>query len=134
MYMQEVLEQICRKRKLENPKDWALLSDDLSILVPLDRTVASLEGNLRLVLIQREDLPTHGFAVDGDRRTARSVDPNGMSRIMPFFGATTEHIIHSASIFKGVSEPQPKNKAVDANFDVYKVGAKSQAIIKDSQC
>ena len=77
MYMQEVLEQICRKRKIDNPKDWALLSDDFKILVPLDRTVASLEGNLRLVLIQREMLPLHGFAVDGDKRTARSIDPNG---------------------------------------------------------
>ena len=77
MYMQEVLEVICRKRKIDNPKDWALLSDDLKILVPLDRTVASLEGNLKLVLIQRELLPQYGFAIDGDKRTARSIDPNG---------------------------------------------------------
>lgn len=77
MYMQEVLEHICRKRKLDNPKDWALLADDLKILVPLDRTVASLEGNAQLVLIQRALLPDYGFAIDGDRRTARSIDPNG---------------------------------------------------------
>ena len=77
MYMQEVLELVCRKRKIDDPKDWALLSDDLKILVPLDRTVASLEGNLRLVLVQREMLPDYGFAIDADRRTARSIDPNG---------------------------------------------------------
>ncbi|KAH8118678.1 SIN1-domain-containing protein [Phellopilus nigrolimitatus] len=76
MYMQEVLEHICRKRKLENPKDWALLSDDFKILVPLDRTVASLEGNSQLVLVQRVSLPHYGFAIDGDRRTGRSIDPN----------------------------------------------------------
>ncbi|KAL5530052.1 AVO1 [Sanghuangporus sanghuang] len=101
MYMQEVLEQICRKRKIENPRDWALLSDDLKILVPLDRTVASLEDNLRLVLIQREALPEYGFAVDADKRTARSIDPN-------------------ASIFKRISEVQPKNKTIEPDFDVYK--------------
>ncbi|EJD01500.1 SIN1-domain-containing protein [Fomitiporia mediterranea MF3/22] len=101
MYMQEVLEHICRKRRIENPKEWALLSDDRKILVPLDRTVASLEGNSHLVLIQRVHLPEHGFAIDGDKRTTRSIDPN-------------------ASIFKGVSETQPKGKGVDPAFDVYK--------------
>jgi target of rapamycin complex 2 subunit MAPKAP1 len=76
--MQEVLELICRKRKLENPKEWALLSDNCDILVPLDRTVASLEDNLRLVLVPRSQLPLYGFAIDGDRRTGRSIDPNGI--------------------------------------------------------
>lgn len=77
MYMQEVLEKACHKRKLDNPKEWALLSDDYKILVPLDRTVASLEGSSQLVLVQRSLLPHYGFAIDGDRRTARSIDPNG---------------------------------------------------------
>lgn len=77
MYMQEVLELVCRKHKLDDPKDWALLSDACDTLVYLDRTVASLEGNTRLVLVQRSQLPLYGFAIDGDRRTGRSVDPNG---------------------------------------------------------
>ena len=77
MYMQEVLEHVCRERKLENSKEWALLSDNCDALVYLDRTVASLEGNTRLVLVPRSQLPHYGFAVDGDRRTGRSVDPNG---------------------------------------------------------
>ncbi|KAI5120675.1 hypothetical protein M0805_006964 [Coniferiporia weirii] len=101
MYIQEVLEKICQKRKLENPKDWALLSDDFKILVPLDRTVASLESNLQLVLVQRSSLPHYGFAMDGDRRTGRSIDPN-------------------ASIYKRISEVQPKNKITDIDFNVYK--------------
>lgn len=77
MYMQDVLELICRKRKIKTPNDWALLSDDFKILIPLDRTVASLEGSSRLVLVLRSTLPQYGFAVDGDRRVGRTTDPNG---------------------------------------------------------
>ena len=77
MYMQEVLEHVCRKRKLANPKEWALLSDDFKILVPLDRTVAGLGGNSELVLVKRAALPQYGFPIDGDRRTNRTTDPNG---------------------------------------------------------
>jgi hypothetical protein len=39
MYLQEALEVVCKKQKL-NPKDYALLVADMSILVPLDRTVS----------------------------------------------------------------------------------------------
>ena len=78
MYMQDVLELICRKRKMANPKDWALLSDDCKVLVMLDRTVASLEGNSELVLVKRSTLPQYGYAVDGDRKIGKTTDPNGM--------------------------------------------------------
>ena len=78
MYMQDVLELICRKRKIANPKEWALLSDDCKVLVMLDRTVASLEGNLALVLVKRANLPGYGYAVDGDRKIGKTTDPNGV--------------------------------------------------------
>ena len=117
--MQEVLEKVCQKRKLPNPKDWALLSDDHKILVPLDRTVASLEGSTKLVLVQRPLLPHYGFAIDGDRRTARSIDPNGtwLIYIVEFIEAD---IKLSASIFKGISEVRAPNKNPDVDFNVYK--------------
>ncbi|KAI0043578.1 hypothetical protein FA95DRAFT_1524028 [Auriscalpium vulgare] len=82
MYMQEALEMVCRKRKLP-PKDYALLLGDMSILIPLDRTVASLQGKSDLMLVKRSMLPTLG--VDVGRPAARSTDPN-------------------ASIFKRMSE------------------------------
>ena len=127
MYMQEVLEHICRKRRIENPKEWALLSDDQKILVPLDRTVASLEGNSHLVLIQRVHLPELGFAIDGDKRTTRSIDPNGKQVISPIGYIITKHKCNfPASIFKGVTETQPKGKGVDPAFDVYKVRVQRQ--------
>ncbi|THH11943.1 hypothetical protein EW145_g312 [Phellinidium pouzarii] len=107
MYIQEVLEKICQKRKLENSKDWALLSDDLKILVPLDRTVASLEGTTQLVLVQRSMLPNHGHAIDGDRRNGRSIDPN-------------------ASIF---SEVQSKSKSADVDFSRYTVHRKLPMLV-----
>ncbi len=43
MYMQEALELVCRRRKLTNPNEYALLLADKSIIIPLDRTVASLQ-------------------------------------------------------------------------------------------
>lgn len=119
--MQEVLEKVCHKRKLDNPKDWALLSDDHKILVPLDRTVASLEGSSQLILVQRSLLPHYGFAIDGDRRTARSIDPNGKSLRYTLVRVRDANIDTLASIFKRISEVQPKNKNMDVDFNVYKV-------------
>jgi len=76
MYMQEVLEHVCRKWKIKETKDWALLSHNHEILVPLDRTVASLEGSSDLVLIRRSSLPQYGFPVDGYKRYGGTTDPN----------------------------------------------------------
>ncbi|KAF8804772.1 hypothetical protein BYT27DRAFT_7194364 [Phlegmacium glaucopus] len=74
MYMQEALELVCRKRKLQNPKDYALLLADMSILIPLDRTVASLQGNRELLLVKRSMLPQMG--ADIVKGIGRTTDPN----------------------------------------------------------
>lgn len=77
MYMQEALEAVCKKRKL-NPNEYALLVKDMSILILLDRTVASLEGKSELMLVKRSMLlPRYGI-VDGGKST-RTTDPNGTS-------------------------------------------------------
>ncbi len=73
MYMQEALEMVCRKRKLDNPKEYALLLADMSILIPLDRTVASLQGKRELVIIKKSRLG--GDVLKGAGRTT---DPNGL--------------------------------------------------------
>jgi hypothetical protein len=73
--MQEALELVCRKRKLQNPKDYALLLADRSILIPLDRTVASLQGNRELLLVKRSMLPQMGS--DIVKGIGRTTDPNG---------------------------------------------------------
>lgn len=76
MYMQEALELVCRKRKLQNPNDYALLLADKSILIPLDRTVASLQGKTELLLVKRSMLPQ----MDGTilKGIGRTTDPNGV--------------------------------------------------------
>lgn len=81
MYMQEALEIVCRKRKLQNPNDYALLLADMSILIPLDRTVASLQGKRELLLVKRIMLPHMG--ADIVKGIGRTTDPNGKS--IPFF-------------------------------------------------
>ncbi|EGO03414.1 hypothetical protein SERLA73DRAFT_174884 [Serpula lacrymans var. lacrymans S7.3] len=76
MYMQEALELVCRKRRMANPKDYALILNDTdtSILIPLDRTVASLQGKKELTLCKRSMLPQLG--IEPERRAARTTDPN----------------------------------------------------------
>ncbi|KAJ7778713.1 stress-activated map kinase interacting protein 1-domain-containing protein [Mycena maculata] len=73
MYMQEVLELVCRKTKLDHPENYALLlaNDNTRILIPLDRTVASLGGKRELVLIRRTMIDDNVV-----RGTGRTTDPN----------------------------------------------------------
>lgn len=74
MYMQEVLERVCRKTKLDHPEVYALLlaNEDTRILIPLDRTVASLQGKRELVLIRRTMIGDNVV-----RGTGKTTDPNG---------------------------------------------------------
>jgi hypothetical protein len=82
MYMQEALELVCRKRKLQNPNDYALLLADKSILIPLDRTVASLQGKRELLLVKRSILPQmDGVILKGIGKTT---DPNGIPFLTTF--------------------------------------------------
>lgn len=87
MYLADVLELICRKRKephLSQPKDWVLMVADKDIVVPLDRTVEGLQGVHQLGLARRADV------ADLIEPESRSANP-------------------AASIFKRLSEvPQPK--------------------------
>ncbi|KAJ7221864.1 stress-activated map kinase interacting protein 1-domain-containing protein [Mycena haematopus] len=73
MYMQEVLERVCQKTKLDHPEAYALLlaNDDTRILIPLDRTVASLQGKRELVLIRRTLIDDNVV-----RGTGKTTDPN----------------------------------------------------------
>ncbi|KAG5352304.1 hypothetical protein C0989_002906 [Termitomyces sp. Mn162] len=81
MYMQEALELVCRKRKFANPNDFALVVADMNILIPLDRTVASLQGKRELLLVKRSMLPQLGDVLKG---TGKTTDPNGNKMlIMP---------------------------------------------------
>jgi len=74
MYNADVLELVCRKRRIMNPKEWVLLLGDMSIVIPLDRTVASLEGKKELVLYKRAWLGQLAYGLG--RRPGRSADPN----------------------------------------------------------
>jgi hypothetical protein len=72
MYMEEVLENVCRRCRIDDPKEWCLVYE-MKILVPLDRTVASLQGKTELFLVKREDLAQY----DIRRQQTRSTNPNG---------------------------------------------------------
>ncbi|KAB5594284.1 Glycosyltransferase family 41 protein [Ceratobasidium theobromae] len=66
-YIADVLEQVCRKRRLQDSKEWALMTETPSILIPLDRTVASLTGTKELLLHpssnrSRTPIPVEGLA------------------------------------------------------------------------
>lgn len=86
MYMEEVLENVCRRYRIEDPKQWCLVYD-MKILIPLDRTVASLQGKTELYLVKTENLAQY----DIEKQQTRSTDPN-------------------ASIFSGTSDvPEREN-------------------------
>ena len=99
MYLQEALELVCRKRWQMDPKDYALLLGDQSLLIPLDRTVASLQGKRELLLVKRSMLPQYGE--DIVRGIGKTTDPNGKCP-----SAHWHHRIYffTASIFKRMSD------------------------------
>ncbi|KZO98454.1 SIN1-domain-containing protein [Calocera viscosa TUFC12733] len=71
-YLADVLDAVCRKRRLPNSKEWGLMTSDMTIAIPLDRTVASLEGKHSLVLVSRTYLQENGFLAQRWKTT----DPN----------------------------------------------------------
>lgn len=80
MYLADVLELICRKRQLAHADEWALVVPDKDIVVPLDRTVESLQGNHDLALVRRSTLGAQGGA---GALTGQSTNPNG-KRLLAF--------------------------------------------------
>ncbi|KAF8189367.1 stress-activated map kinase interacting protein 1-domain-containing protein [Pholiota molesta] len=100
MYMQEALELVCRRRKLPNPNEYALLLADQSIILPLDRTVASLEGKRELLLVKRNMLPQMDVVMP--KGIGKTTDPN-------------------ASIFKRMSDtPEQQSSSVLDYTSAYK--------------
>lgn len=85
MYIADLTEVLVHKKQLPNPpSEWVLCLADLTLALPLDRTVASLEGKTELCLVRRQWALQYGLRTN-DRRGG---DP-------------------SASIFKRISEPMP---------------------------
>lgn len=120
--MAEVMDAVCQKRKLPDPKDYALVVDigGVKIFIPLDRTVKSLQGKRDLMLIKKNMLQQYG--VEMSKREGRTTDPNGT--------LLKCHIIHlvlttvAASIFKRNSELPGPEQIYSSVFDyasAYKV-------------
>ena len=74
--MQEALELVCRKKNLSDPKNYTLMLAELPIVVPLDRTVASLQGKRELVLVKKNMLGDNVLNAAG-----KTTDPNGKNGI-----------------------------------------------------
>ena len=81
MYMAEVLDLVCQKRKLSDPKDYALVVDlgDMKMNIPLDRTVKSLQGKRELILMKKNMLREYGVEVRDRKGTT---DPNGANTLL----------------------------------------------------
>ena len=75
--MQEVLEKVCKKQEFKNPSEYALLLSDggENILIPLDRTVRSLQGKKDLLLVKQNMLDEFPGGVS--KAAGRTTDPNG---------------------------------------------------------
>ncbi|KAF9048309.1 hypothetical protein BDZ89DRAFT_758549 [Hymenopellis radicata] len=156
MYMQEALEMVCKKRKLDTPKEYALMLADMSILIPLDRTVASLQGKRELVIIKRSML-------GGDvlKATGKTTDPNAsifkrmsdtpaevklsseldyaaaykkytIARKMPMLVAKQEKTLAIDGVYVHIMPSTNKGKAVFDNGKTYSYHIKSIADIQQS--
>ncbi|KAK0534864.1 hypothetical protein OC835_002555 [Tilletia horrida] len=75
MYFADVLDLICRKVQEENPQEWALLAPygGQDVVVPLNRTVESLDEACDLKLVKRDTLAERGAI---GRLTAPGGNPN----------------------------------------------------------
>ena len=75
--MAEVLDAVIQKRKLSDPKDYALVVEvgDVKMNIPLDRTVRSLQGKRELILMKKNMLREYGVEVR--ERKGATTDPNG---------------------------------------------------------
>ena len=74
--MAEVLDAVCQKRKLNDPKDYALVVEagEVKMNIPLDRTVRSLQGKRDLILMKKNMLREFGVEI---RERKGTTDPNG---------------------------------------------------------
>ena len=81
MYLAEVLDAVCSKRKLSDPKDYALVVEvgSSKMHIPLDRTVRSLQGKRELILMKRNMLREYGVEVRDRKGTT---DPNGANTLL----------------------------------------------------
>jgi hypothetical protein len=76
MYIADLTDVVVKKKHLPGfPNDWVLCLGDLSLALPLDRTVASLESTTDLALVKRQFAVEHGLRI-GDRRGG---DPSSKS-------------------------------------------------------
>ena len=123
--MAEVLEAVCQKRRIPNPKDYALVLDlkNQRLFIPLDRTVRSLQGNRDLMLIKKAMLQSYNVDM-GKRNTARTTDPNGENLCWPMLLLLT---VETASIVKRASEiPEQTYNSVFDYTSAYKVRVPSR--------
>lgn len=106
MYIADLTEVLVTRKNLSHPaSDWVLCLADLSLALPLDRTVASLEGMNELTLVRGQWAAEHGLIGE-----MRGGDP-------------------SASIFKRVSEPVPLSRygAAGDFSQTYKVSRREES-------
>ncbi|BEI81252.1 hypothetical protein CcaverHIS002_0204120 [Cutaneotrichosporon cavernicola] len=101
MYIADLTEVLVTRKSLLQPAtEWVLCLADLSLALPLDRTVASLEGMNQLTLVREQWAAEHGLKGD-----MRGGDP-------------------SASIFKRASEP-PAKRELGQTYKKYTVVRKT---------
>jgi hypothetical protein len=78
MYFADMIEVLIKKRRLQpsEPSEWALMLGDLSMVLPLDRTVESLMGSVDLAMVTKTWAETNGFATGGRNGERRGGDPS----------------------------------------------------------
>jgi hypothetical protein len=105
MYIADLTEILCKKKRLPLPAtDWVLCLADLTLALPLDRTVSSLEGKNDLALVRTQWAVEHGLRI-GDRRGG---DPSGERQY--------QHLLAVLVLVLNVPHPQRRYSSVRASL------------------
>ncbi|KAJ9123570.1 hypothetical protein QFC24_003785 [Naganishia onofrii] len=99
MYFADIIEVLITKKRLSpsEPSEWALLLGDLSMVLPLDRTVESLMGNVDLALVTKSWAEDKGLSTGGRNGERRGGDPStsifkrGSEQNKPRYGANMDY-------------------------------------------
>ncbi|KAJ9103924.1 hypothetical protein QFC21_002387 [Naganishia friedmannii] len=99
MYFADIIEVLIKKKRLSpsEPSEWALLLGDLSMVLPLDRTVESLMGNVDLALVTKSWAEVKGLSTGGRNGERRGGDPStsifkrGSEQNKPRYGTNMDY-------------------------------------------
>lgn len=108
MYFADIIEVLTERKRLDppQPSEWVLVLADLSMVLPLDRTVESLMGSVDLALVRKSWAESRGLKTGGKNGERRGGDPNGESAPSAKASILTQRFVQPRSLNAAQSNPR----------------------------